>query len=105
MKNSMSGHRSLMPTTGALIQFARSYQVGPIVAAPRAAETIRPFASDQIFQTIALCSKLSSELRNGHRLVHGVYLRCMKIESWTHIIQRISYKYQSLIHKYADLEA
>ena len=70
MKNGMSGDRSLMPTTSALIQFARFYQIRPIMATPRAAEAIRPFALDEISQTISLGSKLSPELPNGHRLIH-----------------------------------
>jgi len=72
-----------------LIGFARVYQVRPIMATPRAAETIRPFAPDQISQTIALRSKLSPELPNGHWLIHRLPPLHNELNLGPMIVQRI----------------
>ena len=66
----MSGDRGLMPTMGTLIGVSRLDQIRPIMTAPRAAETIRPFPSDHVSQTIALGSELPSELSQGHWFIH-----------------------------------
>ena len=92
MKNSMSGHRSLMPTMRTLIGIARLYQIRPIMTTPRAAETIGPFASDQVSQAIALGSKLAPELPKGHWFIHR--LPPLYNELGPTIIQRIITQYQ-----------
>ena len=87
MENCVSDDRSLMPTMRTLVGIARLDQIGPIMTTPRAAETIGPFASDQVSQTIALGSKLPSELSQGHWFIHR--LPPLYNELGPTIIQRI----------------
>ena len=88
----MSGDRALMPTMRTLIGVSRLDQVRPIMTAPRAAETIGPFASDQVSQTIALGSELPSELSQGHWFIHPLPPLHNKLGPT--IIQRIVAQYQ-----------
>ena len=92
MKNRMSGHRGLMPTLGTLIGVARRDQICPIMTTPRAAETIGPFTSDQISQTIALCSKLPPELPQSRCFIHR--LPPLDNELGPKTVQRITIQYQ-----------
>lgn len=92
MENRVSGDRSLMPTMRTLVGIARLDQIRPIMTTPRAAETIRPFASDQVSQTIALGSELPSELSQGHWFIHR--LPPLHNELGPTIIQRIITQYQ-----------
>ncbi len=50
----------------ALIHFAGLNQMGPVAVTTRAAKAIRPFADDEMHQTISLYAKSMPELFDRH---------------------------------------
>ena len=71
MEDRVGGHRGLMQTTAALIFSSRGDEPGPIMVAAWTAKPIRPFALDEIFETVSLSAKAPSELSRCHGLIHS----------------------------------
>ncbi len=65
VKDGVGGQGGLMQTLLALIFPARNDAIGLIIFTARTPEAIRPFALDEVSETIALCAKPPFELSGG----------------------------------------
>ncbi len=71
VEDGVGGHRGLMAAAPALVFAPRGDQVGLVMVAARAAETLGPLALDDVAQAVALGAETPAELLRGHGGIHG----------------------------------